>query len=91
VLRAPLVRLLPRLFALDLLLELRALELQAQLVFLVCTQVILLKLPGLAPLVIVKLKLRGGGGILAAPLTSRSHEMRSKNFKSRRYFFRSLG
>ena len=54
-LRAPLVRLLlhvvepaPRLF-LDLLLELRALQLepQAQLVFLVCTQFILLELPGL--------------------------------------------
>jgi len=62
VLRAPLVRLLlqvaepaPRLFPLDLLLELRALqlephaqlELQAQLVFFVCTQVILLELAGL--------------------------------------------
>ena len=94
VLRAPLVRLLlqvaepaPRLFPLDLLLELRALELQAQLVFLVCTQVILLELPGLElggpfgdelgggafgerslALLIVKLKLRGGGGIRAAPL-----------------------
>jgi len=90
-LRAPLVRLLlhvvepaPRLFPLDLVLELRALQLepQAQLVFLVCTQVILLELPGLElggpfgdelgggafgerslALLIVKLKLRGGGGI----------------------------
>jgi len=55
-LRAPLVRLLlhvvepaPRLLPLDLLLELRALQLepQAQLVFLVCTHFILLELPGL--------------------------------------------
>jgi len=96
VLRAPLVRLLlhviepaPRLFPVDLLLELCALqlELQAQLVFLVCTQVILLELPGLElggpfgdelgggafgerslALLIMKLKLRGGGGIRAAPL-----------------------
>jgi len=55
-LRAPLVRLLlhviepaPRLSPLDLLLELRTLQLnpQAQLVFFVCTQFILLELPGL--------------------------------------------
>ena len=61
VLRAPLVRLLPqvaepapRLFPLDLLLELRALQLEAhaqlepnaQLVFLVCTHVVFLELPG---------------------------------------------
>jgi len=105
-LRAPLVRLLlqvaepaPRLFPLDLLLELRALqlephaqlELQAQLVFLVCTQVILLELPGLecggplgdelgggasgderlTLLDNAKLKLRGGGGLLASPLHHR--------------------
>jgi len=106
----------PRLFPLNLLLELRALQLEphaqpephAQLVFLVCTHVVFLVLPGLelggAPgdepggasgderlaLVIVKLKLRGGGGLLAVPLhaapassrfplqkTSRSHKGRT--------------
>ena len=98
VLRAPLLLQVaepaPRLFPLDLLLEIRALqlephahlELQAQLVFLVCTQIVFLELPGfelggapgdepggacgderLALLDNVKLKLRGGGGLLAAP------------------------
>ena len=91
------------------------LEPHAQLVFLVCTQVILLELAGLElggpfgdelgggasgerslALLIVKLELRGGGGLSAAPLHQSpvagfQHRDLSKISKSRRYVFKSLG